>query len=120
MDIRPVQPEALAAAQLVQPKATTRPQQQPIPPVEAVQATAPASSDLRRTARQEGQIRQRLQTLDGSDLSSEVEKKAGTYIYRLVNRTTGEVVREFPPADLVEALADLGESSSRPQLDEAA
>lgn len=119
MDIRPVQPEAQQAA-APQPAQDQQQQQQAMETrVEAVERSTKASNEARRRAERGALAREPMARLSGSDLVSEVEKEQDAHVYRLVDRSTGEIVREFPPADLVEALSSLGVASTS-MLDKAA
>ena len=117
MEIRPIQPDAQVTAAQPAQAAAQRQSQAPLK-VEAVERAARVSLDPRRDPRADTDSRPH-RAAAGSDVFSQIEKVADTYVYRLVNRNTGEVVREFPPKDLVERLGNLRKLADE-RLDEDA
>lgn len=67
-------------------------------------AEQPADDKVGRIAQLE-QVAQEAFSGDNVKLSIEFDKASGLFVYRGLDRETGEVVREYPPEEVLERLA---------------
>lgn len=74
------------------------------------QAVAEAKLGEARRAEQLAQARNAIQRAVGAntDLSISRNDQIGTYIYRAIDRATGEVIREWPPVQFAQFLHENG------------
>lgn len=86
-----------------------RRQSQAIPPVQRSESSASSNNkSTKDTAETAAKVQDYLQDLNIS-LNFQVEDKTGQMVVQVVNRDTGEVIRQIPPESLVKARQKLEE-----------
>ena len=83
-------------------------QSQAIPPVQRNESSASSKKSSKDTEETAAKVQDYLQDLNIS-LNFQVEDKTGQTVVQVVNRDTGEVIRQIPPESLVKARQKLEE-----------
>jgi len=104
-----VKPVTIAGKNLAPPAQARLPAETPTPQKSVRNVKAQAEPDLSRTTQAVDDIQNDLNMITNVDLQFSVHEASGEIMVTVREQSTGEVIREIPPSEILDLAARLGE-----------